>query len=127
MLTAKGSGNEVEIDALCDRIRRSTSDRIGQEISWFQIETMLCIYRQSLGGKYPAGRHDSELGHWTRTMNALPEDLVDELTKQFPFSELRRHLYPEEYLGEWNTPPWYGIRPELEEKRREELHAVGLG
>jgi hypothetical protein len=118
MLLKKGPGDEAEIDALCDRIRQGTSDRIGQEISWFQIETMLCIYRQSLGGKYPAGRHDSELGHWTKTMLIVGPEVADQLHQQFPFHTLRRELYPIEFLGEWNTPAWTGIRPELEAERK---------
>jgi hypothetical protein len=126
MLLAKGPGNEAEIDALCDRIRQGTSDRIGQEISWFQIETMLCIYRQSLGGKYPGGRHDSELGHWWRTIQAVGPDISAQLHEQFPFHRLRGELYPHEYLGEFNDPQWWGIRPELEEERKVMLHAVGI-
>lgn len=122
-----GKREEAEVDALADRIRQSVSARTGYDITWFQIETMLCIYRQSLAGKYPAGRHDSELGHWTRTMEHYGPDVAAQLTAQFPFSDLRRQIYPVEYLGEFNDPPWFGIRPELEAVRKEEMHALGVG
>jgi hypothetical protein len=122
-----GKREEAEVDALCLRIKDRTSERIGQEISWFQIETMLCIYRQSLKGKYPSGRHDSELGHWMSVQNALPREVAEELTAQFPFSRLRGEIYPHHLLGEYNSPPWFGIRPELEEQRLEMIHALGIG
>jgi hypothetical protein len=120
----KGTRQEDEVDALCERIRSSMSTRIGMEISWFQIETMLCIYRQSLKGKYPSGRHDSELGHWMSVMNAVNPAVAEELIAQFPFSDLRRDLYPQHLLGEWNEPQWFGIRPELEETRKAEMDAI---
>lgn len=117
----KGKREEAEVDALADRIRLSISDRLGVEVTWFQLETMLCIYGQSLRGKYPAGRHDSELGHWTRTMAHYGEPAATELRQQFPFSDLRRKLYPVEFLGEWNDPGWDGVRDDLEAERKEEV------
>jgi hypothetical protein len=121
-----GKRDEDAVDELCDRIRIGVSQRIGQEVSWFQIETMLCIYRQSLKGKYPSGRHDSELGHWTTTMDTVGPEMAEELRAQFPFSALRGQLYPHHLLGEFNNPPWTGIRPELEAERKEMIHALGL-
>lgn len=122
----KENRDEAEVDALCERIRQGIIARIGQDVTWFQIETMLCIYRQSLKGKYPMGRQDSELGHWTRSMEFYGEEAAVQLNQQFPFSQLRRELYPIEYLGEWNDPPWYGIRPALEEQRKAEMDAMGI-
>lgn len=118
--------NDALADALCARIRTSISDYCGQEVSWFQIETMLCIYRQSLKGKYPSGRHDSELGHWNTAMAAVGQEMELELREHFPFYDLRRELYPMHLLGEWNEPQWFGIRPEIEEARKAEMHALGV-
>jgi hypothetical protein len=122
-----GKRDEVDVDALCDRIRLQVSEKIGHDITWFQIETMLCIYRQSLRGKYPSGRHDSELGHWMTAMQQFAGTPAgDELYAQFPFHELRKELYPIHLLGEWNEPSWWGIRPELEAERKAEMHALGI-
>lgn len=127
-MTSKSHSVELDAlaDALCARIKAGIEARIGGPVSWFQIETMLCIYRQSLKGKYPMGRHDSELGHWTTTMTKVGPQMEAELNLQFPFSQLRRDIYELQYLGEWNEPPWYGIRPELEEARKERMHALGV-
>jgi hypothetical protein len=119
-------GNDTWVDAQCERVKAGIEARIGMPVSWFQIETMLCIYRQSLKGKYPTGRHDSELGHWMTAMAKLPADIVTDLHDHFPFHDIRRNLYDIQYLGEFNTPPWYGIRPELEAARKERIHAMGL-
>lgn len=126
MLTDKGHSHDHEIDALCGKIKTGIETRIGMSVSWFQIETMLCIYRQSLKGKYPMGRHDSELGHWTTTMAKLPDDVVTDLHDHFPFYLIRGQLYDHEYLGEYGSPPWFGIRPELEAARKERIHALGI-
>jgi len=127
-MTSKSHNAEFDAlaDALCARIKTGVEGRIGQPISSFQMETMLCIYRQSLRGKYPMGRHDSELGHWMTAMAKLPSTVVAELHAQFPFHELRKSTYDVQYLGEFNDPPWFGIRPELEEARKERMHALGV-
>jgi len=122
-----GKREEDEVDALARRIKDGVELRTGLQISWFQLETMLCIYRQSLKGKYPSGRHDSELGHWTTTMNAVGPQVAEELNQQFPFYRLRSEIYPPHLLGELGNPPWYGIRPELEEERKVMIHALGIG
>jgi len=126
ILVDKGHSHDGEIDALCARIKDGIESRIEMPVSWFQIETMLCIYRQSLKGKYPMGRHDSELGHWHSTMQKVGPQMEAELNLQFPFSQLRRNIYELKYLGEWNEPPWFGIRPELEEARKERMNALGV-
>lgn len=125
-LTAKSHTYDRDTDFLCARVKAGIESRIGQPVSWFQIETMLCIYRQSLKGKYPMGRHDSELGHWHTTMQKVGPLMAEELNYHFPFSPLRLSLYPYALLGEFQDPPWYGIRPELEEARKERIHAMGL-
>jgi hypothetical protein len=122
----KGTRQEEEVDALCERIRQGIETRIGMPVSWFQIETMLCIYRQSLKGKYPSGRHDSELGHWYKTITSVEPDVAADLCRHFPFSTLREQLYPKYLLGEYGEPPWFGIRPELEEQRKAEMDALGI-
>jgi hypothetical protein len=126
ILLDKGHAYDADVDILCARIRAGIEARIGMPVSWFQIETMLCIYRQSLKGKYPMGRHDSELGHWVTAMSKLDTATVGDLDHHFPFHDLRRQIYDVQYLGEFNTPPWYGIRPELEAARKERIHALGL-
>lgn len=122
----RGTRQEEDVDALCARIKHGIEARIEMEVSWFQIETMLCIYRQSLKGKYPGGRQDSELGHWNNAMSTLDGGTVSDLHRHFPFFELRKDLYPIHLLGEWNDPPWFGIRPELEEQRKAEMDALGI-
>lgn len=127
ILTDKSHSHDRETDALAVRIKEGIERRLGIPVSWFQFETMLCIYRQSLKGKYPMGRHDSELGHWVTTLNKLPPEVQYELNAQFPFYELRATIYDHQYLGERGNPPWYGIREHLEAERKERMHALGVG
>lgn len=79
-------------------------------VTWFQVETLLCNYRQSLDGKYPGRSHDRELAHWVRAEQYWGQELRDTL----PFFDLRRQLFPAEYLGELGHPPWWAARERLE-------------
>lgn len=77
--------------------------------SWFDFETLLCNYRQSLRGKYPGRSHDRELAHWRK---AEPYWRPETQARWIPFYEIRAQLFPHEFLGEIGG--WSGARPELE-------------
>ena len=79
------------------------------EMTWFQLETLLCNYRQALDGKYPGRSHDRELGHFLRAERHWGQEY---LLSRFPFYELRAKLFPDECLGELGG--WTGARKELE-------------
>ena len=78
------------------------------EPSWFQIETLLCNYRQALDGKYPGRSHDRELAHFLKAT----EYWGPELAEWLPFYDLRKRLFPNMCLGELNG--WTGSRHDLE-------------
>jgi hypothetical protein len=124
LLTDRNASRDV--DELAERIRQGIIMRLEVPVSWFQIETMFCIYGQTLRGKYAAGRHDSELGHWGKAIGHYGLEGGDAMQEQFDFYGLRSRLYPHQYLGERGDPSWWGVRPELEEQQMEVVRALGL-
>lgn len=96
---------------LCDQLSAEAKNGIGIDMSWYDFETLLCNYRQALGGKYPGRSHDRELAHFRTAEEYWGEEQAQEW---FPFYELRAQLFPHEYLGELGNPPWYTAREELE-------------
>jgi hypothetical protein len=115
-----------QVDMLAARIKDRLSLRLGVQVTWFEVETMLCVYGQSLRGKYPARSHDSELGHWMSMIRHYGEQAALELYGQFSFHRIRYELFNPEYLGEWNDPSWDGVRPDLEAARKAEIGALGI-
>lgn len=104
------SYNDEDTIQLVNRCAAAVKDRSGIE-TWFDLETLLCNYRQSLNGKYPGRSHDRELAHWLRA----EEYWGDSLLNWFPFYRLRKQMFQSEYLGELGDPPWYAARDDLED------------
>lgn len=111
--------NSIETIDLSNGLAAEAAQWIGQPVSWFQLETLLCNSRQSLDGKYAGRSHDRELAHWRKANGHFRDHGVD-LRLVFPFYRQRRTLFQAEYLGELGDPPWWGSREDLEveQKRR---------
>jgi hypothetical protein len=78
-------------------------------VNYFQLQVMLCEYREALvGGYYPGGSHDEEMTYLDKV-----KGISDLNTGSNAFSmvyEARRTLFPKQFLGELND--WHGIREE---------------
>jgi hypothetical protein len=72
----------------------------GVPMSFFQLQVLLCNYREALaGGFYPGAGHDEEM------------DYIKLCESKFDCSDIwraRQELFPQELLGELNG--WHGIR-----------------
>lgn len=105
-------GDPAPTVQLAERLAVDVRDQaLGYLPSMFQVETLLCNYRQSLDGKYPGRSHDRELAHWVRAERYWGRDY---LLRALPFYDLRWQLFPHEHLGERGSPPWWGAREALE-------------
>lgn len=93
-------------------LAKHAHDALDGRATWFQVETLLCNFRQALDGKYPGRSHDRELGHWLKAEAHWGPQLRDWL----PFYDLRRELFPAHCLGE--VGGWRGARGALEEQWR---------
>jgi hypothetical protein len=86
----------------------------GIPISFFQLQVLLCNYREALnGGFYPGGGHDEEM------------DFMEIVSKKFSTTLVyvaRRNIFDQRYLGELND--WFGLRRAkfLEWKQKGEDH-----
>jgi hypothetical protein len=91
--------------ALVEIVAKDTIDKLkdyGVHISFFQIQVMLCEFREAtVGGYYPGASLDEELGYM-----AIAEKKFDSTD----IIEARKRLFPHEHLGE--VGGWYGIRKE---------------
>ena len=103
------SNNRPRLLGLANALSEQILVTSGLEMTWFQLETLLCNYRQALDGKYPGRSHDRELGHFLRAERHWGERY---LLGNFPFYALRAKLFPVECLGEIGG--WTGARKELE-------------
>jgi len=118
-------------NVLCDKEdnRKETlalTERLGEELLWllgdrglhishFQLQVMLCEFREAtVGGYYPGASLDEELGYLT-----IMADNLNELSykDEWLFSEVatkiynaRQDLFPHQYLGE--IKGWMGLRKE---------------
>ena len=103
------TGNHPLTLELARELSEQVMAESGLEMTWFQLETLLCNYRQALDGKYPGRSHDRELGHFLRSEAHWGQEY---LLGTFPFYKLRAKLFPAECLGE--VGGWTGARNELE-------------
>ena len=77
----------------------------GVEINKFQIQVLLCEYREALaGGFYPGGTHDEELDYIKLVEKEFGTEAVQ------PVYDARKRIFPNELLGELNG--WNGLRKE---------------
>jgi hypothetical protein len=81
------------------------SEAVGEPVSYFDVEVLLCQYRRALeGGGYPGRSHDTDLSYYGKVRGywgAVP----------LPFFRRRRALFPAEVLGE--IQGWLGAREGL--------------
>jgi hypothetical protein len=75
----------------------------GVDIDLFQLQVMLCEYRESYEGmrQYPGRSHDSELGYWLKAVDCWGLSYESNSTMM----DAREKLFPHQHLGEiqgWN-------------------------
>jgi len=113
--------NRPETLAWLNQLALAASAWTEQDVTWFQLETLLCNARQSLDGKYPGRSHDRELAHWRKANGYFNERGIVDLRQVVPFYRLRLELFPPEYLGEYGDMKWWGARPDLEAAQKEKV------
>lgn len=104
------------VDFYADTTKETLRIVHGIDINFFQLQVMLCEYRESLvGGYYFGASHDEELDYMNTAKKAFPEDIP-------PILEARRAIFPIEYLGEVDNR-WDGVRHDkvAEAKRKAKL------
>lgn len=87
------------------------SEELGRPVSFYDVETLLCTFRQALTGKYPGRSQDRELAFWRRA-ETYWAGLGGDLSRHLPFYEIRQVEFSPVFLGEHGG--WDGARPELE-------------
>lgn len=98
--------NDSETIELVENIAARTRNRLMTDynisVSFFQLQVLLCEFREAtVGGYYPGASHDEEM------------DYMDKAGYSFdmtPIYDARAKLFPHEYLGEKNN--WHGLRKE---------------
>lgn len=76
-------------------------------VGWFNLEVLLCNYRQALENKYPGRPQDTDLKYHRKAVAAW-EDLHPVMLDVLG---LRQQLFPSQVLGELQG--WPGVRDEL--------------
>lgn len=90
------------VEDYADRTRKELAEEFGVECSFFQLQVMLCEYREAcVGGYYPGASLDEELDYMRLTAEKF--DLGE-------VYEVRSRLFSWKYLGERNN--WRGTRRE---------------
>lgn len=97
------------INSLALDLQERVQWTIGQPLSLYELEALLCNYRQTLGGSYyPGNTIDAELEkHW----QAVNQFGSDPYLGEYDFFGARKRVFPHTHLGEING--WMGIRKEL--------------
>lgn len=97
--------NTQEALRLTDASANQVVTRMAKEgitVSYFQLQVLLCEYREMrAGGFYPGAGHDEELEYIDKVGDAFPADAQAVL-------DARRRIFPDHYLGEIGG--WEGIR-----------------
>lgn len=90
-------------EVYANKVKQQLLDVYGIDIDYFQLQVLLCEYRELLNGTFYNGKSlDEELDY----INKNPQfDVRDE------FLSARQALFPQWALGELNG--WHGERPEL--------------
>lgn len=101
----KDDNTKTTLDEV-DHLAEATLDRLavrGVKLNYFQLQVLLCEYREALaGGFYPGGSHDEELGFIRRVGAHFGPDAVQ------PIYDARARIFPRELLGEHND--WTDLR-----------------
>lgn len=75
----------------------------GVPVSFFQIQVLMCEFREALvGGYYPGASHDEELDYIRIAQEAFGPETIK------PIFDARRQIFPHSVLGELNG--WNGLR-----------------
>lgn len=82
------------IQEMAKEIKLQVTQKVKHPVSYYDIEVMLCNYRQALGWRFPGRSLDTDLGYYARTK----EYWGDRFT--FPLLTLRRNNFPSVVLGE---------------------------
>ena len=89
-----------------DELRGYMAQRaLRDSITHYEVEVLLCNYRQALTGRYPGRSHDTDLKNARRSQEEWGR-------LYFPFFEWRREMFPRVCLGE--IEGWTSVRDELE-------------
>lgn len=100
-------GNGRSILATCNEVARLARDLPDMpRVSWFELEVLLCNYRQILNGKYPGRPHDTELAYHLKSRSAWEARLSN------LFFQARAALFPHACLGEISD--WLGVREQCD-------------
>ncbi|KKL64111.1 hypothetical protein LCGC14_2168280, partial [marine sediment metagenome] len=98
------------VGAVAEGARVILGDRLRRPVNFFELEVLLCNFRQALESRYPGRTLDSELTYYAK---ALPHWGAETLGDAIDFFGARERLFPSECLGELNG--WDGNRKELGE------------
>lgn len=105
---AQQEDKSQEAEQLVERVALQAKERLaasGLPLHFFQLQVLLCEYREALaGGFYPGGTHDEELDYMALTEKVFGREAIE------PIFQARRRLFPEVYLGE--VGGWSGLRRE---------------
>jgi hypothetical protein len=103
-LTSKGAANDAVAEKCARWAREELAERHGLEVSFFDLQVMLCEYRESAISRrqYPGRSHDSELGHMLRIEHHWGTAVRE------PFDRTRALCVPEQNRGELHG--WAGAR-----------------
>jgi hypothetical protein len=107
-----GKSDSPEVLGFVNRLATDTfyrvRERVGDRLTYFKLEVLLCNYRQALERKYPGRVHDSELGLFKQAEVYWG---ADRLRRAVDFYGARAALFPRRCLGELRG--WVGARDEL--------------
>lgn len=92
-------------NTLALQARDLVQEHCGVLPTWFQVEVLLCNYRQAIERKYPGRAHDSEMGYYRKAEAYWGKDRL-----AGDFWGVREALFPRTLLGEFGG--WEGERKE---------------
>jgi len=99
----------AEVNAVADKALDLASDTLNYDMSYYELEALLCNYRQGLSGTMYVGRTiDSELEYHVKVENHFG---ADPYRGGFDFFGSRAAVFPHECLGELNG--WAGPREQV--------------
>lgn len=93
---------------LASSLRSAVSAHAKQLVTNFQVEVLLCNYRQALAGKYPGRPQDTDLSYHYEARQRWGDTVVN---TAIDFFTARQSLFNGRVLGE--KIGWHGVREEL--------------
>lgn len=110
-------GNKPDALAAVNEAADCAATYLDRIVSWFQLEVLLCNFRQGLSGRYPGRTQDSDRVAYEKALAFWGEPYM---THAFDFYGLRRELFNSDYLGEIRGWP-----AEVRKDKVEEWKAIG--